>query len=184
MTTLVYTQDILNNLPDWWKKDEDSNNYKFVSSFETTFETTNNALTSFKEGWQINTATGTDLDKIAKKYNLIRTQYDTDISFRAKIKSYLNVLSGKGTMTDIQNILSFFTGLDADDITVTEVREMVFSISIAVDKDTDLNILADIVNIVPRIKAAGTYCLRIDYTSKNGIFLTNLSKTNNDDKIV
>jgi len=178
-----YTTQMLDNLPGWWVKDINSNNYKFVSSFETSFDTVENEILEFKHGWQINYATGIDLDKIAEKYSLVRNKNDTDESFRAKIKSYLLIFSGSGTDDDIKDILSFYTGLETTDITITQIREMVFSIIIAVDSDTDETILNDVVNIVPDIKAAGTYVLEIDYASKNNIFLTNLSETNGADKL-
>ncbi len=183
MVTLEY-ENILDNFPKWWVVDSDSNNYKFTYSFQVTFTELDTNLTNFKQGWQINYAIGNDLDKIAQKYNLVRNQYDTDDSFRAKIKSYLPVFSGSGSKEDIKAILSFLTSLEEDDITFTDIREMVFSIIISIDASTDPTILNEIVDIVPDIKAAGTYVLDISYASKGNIFLTNLSTTNGEDKIL
>lgn len=179
-----YTTEILNNTPGWWIKDTDSNNYKFVYSFEDTFDNTVENLEEFKKGWQINYATGTDLDKIAEKYGLVRNQHDTDDSFRAKIKTYLLTFSGSGSVPDIKKILSFLTSLDEDDITIESVRTLVYNILISVDAETDFTILNEVTNTIPTIKAAGVYVLETNYTSANNIFLTNLSKTNNEDKIL
>jgi len=184
MTELIYTNSILEDLPNWWVKDEDTNNYKFVSSFEVEFTTLDVNLTGFKNSWQVNNATGDELEKIAEKYDLVRNQYDTDDSFRAKIKSYLATLSGKGSTNDIKSIISFFTGLETSDITIVDIRTMVINIDIAITATTDIIILAEIVNIVPNIKAAGVYVLEINYSSSDNIFLSNLSTTNGEDKIL
>ena len=175
---------ILENYPNWWKRDLTSNNYKFVYSFNTSFDGFQNVLQSFKESWQINKATGNDLDKIANRYGLIRTKFDTDESLRSKIKSYLTILSGKGTIPDLQNILSFYTGLETTDITIEELREMVLSLSIAIDVDTDESTLVNVVDIIPDIKTAGVYIVGPEYSSKDNIFLSNLSTSNGEDKIL
>lgn len=182
---MTNAENILKNLPSWWKKGEDSNNFKYVFSFETSFENIKNDALEFKKGWQINNATNSDLDKIAEIFpNLIRTKDDTDESFRAKIKSYLSIFSGHGSVTDIKTILAFYTGLDTTDIEVEIIREMVIKVHISIDSSTDSTILDTIVDVLPEIKAAGVYVLPTEYESKNNIFLTNLSTTNGVDKLL
>ena len=179
-----YTKKILDNVPNWWTKESGSNNYEFVYSFENEFNNTETQLDNFKKGWQINYAEGYDLDKIALKYNLVRNQYDTDNSFRQKIKTYLLTFSGSGTETDFKDILSFLTGLDTDDISIELVRELLINVNIAIDDSTDLVILNGINTYLPNIKAAGVYILNTNYTSSNNIFRLNLSGVNSEDTLL
>jgi len=180
---------ILNNMPSFIKKDETDNNYKLVVSFNEDYTLIDNNITTLKNNLQISTATNSDLDKIGKLFKLVRSTNETDISFRSRIKAFFQSNLGGGSAPTLQSSLARSLNISEDDITITTVSENIFTISIAIDEDTDLTILNNIDIIVNKSKATGMYFKKaadgsIPIESKNNIFMINVSNVNGEDYIM
>lgn len=112
-------------------------------------------LDAMKASVQIDTAEGSDLDNIGANIGLTRDLGETDVSFRARIKSYFPGLSGSGTITELKATINRVTGVEEDNITITEIEEAKFRVTVDV---TELNELIETIqSIVWDAKSAGVY---------------------------
>lgn len=155
MSNHTNTDKVLSRLPGYLKKDEDSNNYKFVNAFEGEFAGIKLQIDNLKRSIQINTASGQDLDDIGELFLLPRRGNEPDNDYRARIKAFWQSFSGGGTEPSIKAALSRTLGIDEDDVTVTDLIPAKFQVDVEIQDQFDL---IDTVNeVVQEAKAAGTF---------------------------
>lgn len=171
-----------NSFPTWW--DRTNNTYNLLYGLANEYYNLYLNINDGKQSIQLNTATGDDLDAIGKLFKLAREEGESDNVYRAKIKGYWGALTGGGTIDGIKNAISLFVDIDIDKVTITE-NNLRITVEVDIDEDFDLALLDEIPPIVNLSKAAGVYYgEEIDAQSANGVFRTNLSYVNGEDKII
>jgi hypothetical protein len=114
-----------------------------------------NFLDGTKTNIQISTASGEYLDDIGSLFNLTRIISESDNAFRARILSYISQSASSGTSDDIRNVISNFTGLPIEVISVTDIGAGKILIETSVG--TEFELADTIYDIVNKSKAAGIY---------------------------
>lgn len=151
------TKDILDNLPDFFQVEEDSNNYKFISSFDEDFQEVSDNIENLKSAIQVTTASGLDLDTIGSLFKLIRKGDETDSDFRSRILAFWQGFAQGGTETAILDTLKAMTGLSDDDITLTEIDTLKIKITANIGSlGASTDVVIDTLN---EVKAAGVYLI-------------------------
>ncbi len=153
--------DLMNSLPTFWLKDEDSNNFKFFSSFSPLFEDFSSNVAGLQSSIQISTASGDYLDDLAELFNLRREGDESDELFRNRILNYWNNYNRGGLVSNLVNILSSLLGILPSDITVVENEEQAVITLLGnlgnLDTDIDLPSIDVLNEKINDAKAAGVY---------------------------
>lgn len=122
-----YFDNLAKNLPDAYKKDVSSNNYKILEIERTA----NNDLRSFLDEiasiLDIDNASGTTLDMYGKKYGQARGKAN-DTQYRLMIKSKVARSWCNGSYKSIVDALAQTFGCSVDDILITETDTMTVSL--------------------------------------------------------
>lgn len=161
-TTSEELQEMLDFLPTFWLKNENSNNYKFFQSFSEIIEDLSDNIDGLKASIQLSTATGTDLEKIASLFSIIRNVDETDTSLRGRIKSYWQNYNRGGLETNLINSFADALGLDSSKITVDDTSiPMISQLFIDITDDMEYTYPSSefLTQLVNGIKAAGTKVL-------------------------
>lgn len=118
-----YFDNLARNLPDCYKKDPASNNYKILEIERAADNDLRTTLEEIASILDIDNASGATLDMYGKKYGQPRGQAD-DAQYRIMIKSKVVRNSCNGSYKDVANALSVTFGCSIDDILLTEVGIM------------------------------------------------------------
>ena len=188
----TFTDKLLDNLPQHMTKDEDSNNYNFFKSLKSSLDNITININGTENSIQLNTATGAYLDAIGKLFSLNRTTNESDTNFRARIKAYFQANIGGGSKPNMKDALANSFGVPEENITVviSTVSSSIFHLEVLVTDTVPLEIFNNVLQIVDKTKAAGVY---FDTSQGNGgviiggeqtIFMTQISKTNSEDKLL
>ena len=160
------------------------NLYELLKSFADEHEIIYDNIAGLIQQININTMTGKFLDELGKIFNLSRDEGETDDQYRAKFRSFWVVLSGGGTLEGIKNAITLLIGINADDITITGLN-LIITINVQIDYMTNVNILEEIPVVMNLAKPAGVYYNnKVNISSKNNIFITNLSSINGPDTLL
>ena len=116
------TKKILLKLPTFFKKDDNSNNYKFINSLSSEYSVLSNQIDGLKESIQVTTSTSDDLNGLAALFQLNRNPNETDSELRARILAYWESNVGGGTEDSIKNAVSSITGLSADSVVINQLK--------------------------------------------------------------
>lgn len=154
---MTMIEQLLGNLPEFMPSTIDTNNYKFLNSFVSSLALLEDNYTSLGLKLQIDTATDDDLDNIGKLFKLARVTGETDDSYRARILSFWQSSRGGGTDNAIINTISNAFAIDTSKITITLLPPCKFRVSI--DSSAVVVSLADVLTLINKTKAAGTYCI-------------------------
>lgn len=104
---------IMDKFPDKvYKKDNESNLYKFISAFSTELDEMVDKMEEIRNSHFVDSATGKDLEKIASILNLYRLRNESDESFRGRIKTKVPSFVGGGTITAIRQVIRTFLGVE------------------------------------------------------------------------
>jgi hypothetical protein len=103
---------ILNNLPDLYDKSTDSNLYKLLSSFGTELDTFTDEMDKAKRSRFVDTATGSDLDKLGELINLRRFFNESDDNYRGRLKSKVPSFIGGGAISAIRQVIKNYLGVE------------------------------------------------------------------------
>lgn len=175
---------ILMQLPHFFDKSVDSNNYQFSKAIGLTFDNLTSNITELKQSIQIDTAEGQNLDDIASLFNIERLNR-TDMQLRNLIQGYWQSRLGGGTKQSIISIVSSVFDIDESNITLTELSELKFKLTITINTVQDLDLIFEnIFDNVNPVKAAGTMLTRVDFNSEDNVFLTNFSEVNGEDYLL
>lgn len=104
---------ILNNLPDRVYKKEDSNIYHILSSISEELEDIVQNISSIEDSFYIDSAQGSDLDKLGQLFNLRRLSGEQDEFYRARIRSRLSSFIGGGTKAAIKETIKLLLEKEA-----------------------------------------------------------------------
>jgi len=181
MTTFEKTNKILNNLPDFMSTEDNSNNYKFIHSFGTTFDTLSANIDELKLSIQISTASGTKLDDLGKLFLLTRNGGENDSDFRVRILSFWEGYIQGGIKQSLIDTLKSLTG--ATSVTYDETDDLIIKMSSTIP-NLSIN-LGTISSVLNDIKPAGTF-IYLTLSSKlediyglyeDSIFLTTIEES-------
>ena len=178
------TTKILDNLPSFM--DKSGNNKDFITSFDEGFQNTQDNIELLKQGIQISTATGTDLDDIGYLFSLDRFSGEADILYRARIKSFWQSNKKGGTNDNILSAVSILLGLEKTSIEVNE-SILSFDLTITIPEDFDFSVAENLLKTVTSAKAAGIYFGGLNCTSwdsEDNKFLVNFSKVNGENTLL
>jgi hypothetical protein len=103
---------ILDNMPDLYNKEQDSNLYKILNAISKELDTFVSNTEEVKKAKFVDFATSSDLDKIASILNLKRFNNESDDSFRSRIKSRVPSFIGGGTISALKQVVNNYLGVE------------------------------------------------------------------------
>lgn len=124
-----YFDNLAKNLPDAYKKDVSSNNYKILELERLENADLRTTLAEIADILDISNATGATLDMYGKKYGQARGKA-TDAQYRIMIKSKINRSWCNGNYKNIVDALAQTFNCSVNDILISETGLM----TVAVDK--------------------------------------------------
>jgi hypothetical protein len=111
-------RDIFGYLPSHWNRY--GTNEEIITGFSIEIQRFSKQMQLLYERLSIDTAQAQYLDDIGKLFKLARDNGESDDSYRARIKAYFQAFSSGGTLEGMKNAIILMTGLNEDDITITE----------------------------------------------------------------
>lgn len=131
-------EDLEQNLPDAFRKEEESNNYKILKVNRNTFDEINSAFKVMLDALNINSATGQALDDIyGGRLNLPRGSLNDD-QYRIRLKGRMMKNIVDGSFNAIINALAYILQCDTEDLKLQENGDGTVSIL-----NTPLEVLTD-----------------------------------------
>lgn len=112
------TREVFGYLPTYWGRTGTNN--EIVTGYSIEINRFTKQMQLLYERLSIETAQAQYLDDIGKLFRLARDNGESDNSYRARIKAYFQAFSSGGTLEGMKNAILLMTGLDDDDITITE----------------------------------------------------------------
>lgn len=122
-----YFDNLAKNLPDVYKNDSSSNNFKILEIERLTSEEYRATLTEIANILNIDNASGATLDMYGDKYGQARGKA-TDEQYRIMIKSKISRSWCNGSYKNIADALAHTFNCSVDDILVSEVGVMTVSV--------------------------------------------------------
>jgi hypothetical protein len=180
--TTSKTKKILDNLPNFIP--HGGNNYDFITSFDSSFQSVSDNIINLKSSIQISTATGKSLDDLALLFNLKRKPGESDTSFRNIVQTFFSKEFRGGTVEAIKKRLERILNLDVNDIIIDENENLILDIEIKVSEESEDITINQIATTINNAKPAGVYVKDINFTSSNDIFRVNLSDSNGEDTLL
>ncbi len=112
-------ENLAKNLPDAYKKDVTSNNYKILEIERLANNSTRTTLEEIASIFDIDNATGAVLDMYGKRFGQARGKA-TDVQYRLMIKSKIVRGLSSGSYKDIVDALCFTFDCDKDEVLLVE----------------------------------------------------------------
>lgn len=156
MTSESIIYNILDELPSYRAKGEESNTYKFMNGFALELEAFTIEEMRMVNEIHISTATGSYLNDIGKFYELVRREGETDEQFRARIMAEFNLNVGSGTQEAIKDVFEFTLNTSETAITLVEVEPLKVGVvlTLTTSQITLIPILRELAN---KAKAGGVH---------------------------
>jgi len=139
-----------NNIPEHLRTINTTN---VLNSFVLSFNVVENNVDNLKNEIQIDTASGEELDDIAKLYSLARDEGESDDLFRSRIKNYVDIKNIDGVRKYLKNYLINLTGETSIEVNEFPTNPMKLYITGFLPLDWSQDRLR---TIVEEIKVAGT----------------------------
>lgn len=117
------------NLPDCYKKDKGSNNYKILEIERRAGAELRECLNGIAEMLDIENATGAVLDAYGERYRQPRGKA-TDQQYRIMIKTKIAKTLSSGSYKDIVDVICFAFGCTSDDVLFKESPTTPMSVSL------------------------------------------------------
>jgi hypothetical protein len=192
MTNKTFTDKLLDNLPQHMSKDEDSNNYKFLKSFDPSLMDVDTNINGLKNSVQLNTTRGSYLDDIGRLFGINRATGESNINYRSRIKAFFQANLGGGSKPNMKDALANSFGVDEEDITIILNTEdsAIFHLEVLINQDVPLSVFDNALRIVDKTKAAGTFFDTrqglggVVVAGQQEIFLTQVGQTNSNMKLL
>ena len=116
-----YFDNLARNLPDAYKKDKSSNNYKILEIERRANNVSRSFLEEIAAILDINKATGATLDMYGKRFGQARGR-TTDAQFSKMIKSKIICSQSSGSYKDIVDAICYTFGCNKDEIELVESK--------------------------------------------------------------
>lgn len=140
---------------------------------------------NLKNSINIYTAQGSDIDVFGQLFKITRVPGEDDESLRTRILSFWGIYTRSGTKEDLKIILSTILNLNINDINIEEPETpLILQIEVSITPQVNIQTLNLLNGIVISSKAAGVYIKPTKLISKNGGFITNMSKVNGGDIVL
>lgn len=117
-----YFDNLAKNLPDAYKKDSTSNNYKILEVERAANSDLRTMLEQIENILDINNATGATLDMYGKRFGQPRGKA-TDAQYKAILKSKISRALCRGNYRDIVDAICFTFNCGIDDVRIIETSE-------------------------------------------------------------
>lgn len=104
---------VLNNLPDNYNKNTNSNIYRILNAFSMELDKFLVEMDKVKNSRFVDYASGNDLDKIGSILSLKRLNNENDDTYRGRIKARIPSFIGGGTTYAIRQVVRNFLGVEA-----------------------------------------------------------------------
>jgi hypothetical protein len=105
-------QFILDNLPDMYNKESDSNIYAILNSIGTELDVFLKQADEVRNAKFVDYAKDSDLDRLAKIINMKRFVNETDDAFRGRIKSRVPSFVGGGAISALKQVVVNYLGVE------------------------------------------------------------------------
>ena len=148
---------LLDELPEYWNKSENTTTYQFLYSIALELEVMETQIENMSSEIFVDTSTGNYLNELARLFRLSRKSNETDAQLRARVKSYWPGFSGGGTLDAFKATINRITDVPETDITLTEIDFMKVAIEIIFDSEEDYDLSEMLISAIEQIKAAGVY---------------------------
>lgn len=112
-------ENLAKNLPDAYKKDSSSNNYKILEIERQAGSDLRALLESIADALDIEKAAGATLDLYGKYYGQVRGRA-TDEQYRVMIKSKLKRVASSGSYADVVDAIAYTFGCDISEVRMVE----------------------------------------------------------------
>ncbi|NCD07117.1 MAG: hypothetical protein EOL97_13445 [Spirochaetia bacterium] len=178
------TDKLINRLPNHYLKRNSSNNYKILYSIAQELASFKLQSNNLQDELHIDTASGTNLDRLGLLFKLLRNIGETDASYRNRIKAFWQGIISCGVESSILKSLSSLLNISLDKLSIKQEDTAIFSINIEIDENTNFLLFELIENDVNKTKALGTYYKKNNYSSANNLFLVNFSTVNGENEIL
>ena len=125
----MFQEELIKNLPDCYRKDEESNNYKLLNIFDYYIEKMRSAAEETREKIKLDNATGKTLDLYGEMVGQVRGQA-TDDQFRMLIKTKIvrNICSG--SHKSMVDSLAAILNCKSSDISIKDTPDKMCSVTI------------------------------------------------------
>ena len=117
---MTKTSELLAGLPTFWLQDENSNNYKFFNSLDETLEELSTNITGLSNSIFISTASSTYLDDLAKIFNIIREDAETDADLRIRIEAFWANYNRGGLVSNLVSVFAAILNIEESEVDVIE----------------------------------------------------------------
>ena len=154
-TEIIYK--LLNELPEFYEKDETTTTYQYMYSLALEFEDVEDTIDDLNSAIFVDTSTGQYLNDLARLFRLSRKSDETDAELRSRIKGYWPGFSGGGTIDAFKQTVNRITGVSIANVDVNEIDFMKLVIDIVLDGTEQYTLIETIDEILQDIKAAGTW---------------------------
>lgn len=115
------TTRMVDDLPEWFKKDRDSNNYKFLEGPGDELERVDANIENLGEAIHPQTATTIEeLAYLADMVNISPRENESLAHFRARTIANFQAAASKGTINDLLNGISHFLNIDIKRLYIEE----------------------------------------------------------------
>lgn len=161
MTSGIRIYNMLNELPNFRNKDENSNNYKFLNSVAIQLDEVETQSNNMTSEVYISTASNQYLDDLGNLFKLVRQENETDAEFRDRIKSHWNTYSWSGSNDGIKLALSEVLGTSSSTVYITEYEPLKISVQVTITT-SQIDMLTTLQSTLNATKAAGVSAF-LDY---------------------
>lgn len=147
--------DLIKRLSSAYKRESTDNNYKILEIPASEFDIVEIEIGNVKDAHFVDSAIGISLDRIGSLLKVIRSEGESDASYRARIKSEVPNFVGGGTIESIEKGLAILPG----EVTIIEdfpAKPAHFAVDIDLSGETGGPLPIDDVNIrIDKTRGAG-----------------------------
>lgn len=182
----VKTLKLLNNLPDFMSRSENSNNFKLLNSFAPSFKELSDNVSVAKLRLSVVTANGQFLNSIGRFFGLNRRFGENDNDFRSRILAFFQTTVFSSSKIGLRNSLSNGLNVAVGDIEFSNVvgSPNVFDVIIYINPSTNTSVMDRLAGLVDNGKAAGVKFRSFEVLDKGGQLLTDIGFVDDENAFV
>lgn len=111
---------LVKRLSSAYRKDQGSNLYKLMLAISQELDEIEQAIEQVRDSHFVELASGKSLDMLAKIFNIKRSAGESDEDLRGRLQVELQRYLSSGTLSDIRNVIEYFTGLQPGEYELLE----------------------------------------------------------------